>query len=137
SRKRLGVHRFYRSCQTEPLIGSEGAGETKRFCFASTLMSAWPLLSKDAEWCQAQQRYQSTIVRLYVDPTQQSITGRIHKLLLPGKVFFLFILLAISILLAVRHSGVKRHYPDRISRIEVGVLVGAAAMIFFPLMSHA
>lgn len=59
-----------------------------------------------------------------------------HKLLLPGKVFFLFILLAISVMLTFRHSGVKRHYPDRVSRIELCVLVGAAAMIFFPLMSQ-
>src|SRR5690606_33767977 len=96
-----------------------------------------PVLSTDAECCRAQQRYQSTIDNLYLDPTQQSVTGRIHKLLLPGKVFFLFILLAISILLTVRHSGVKQHYPVRIARIEIGVLVGAAAMIFFPLMSQA
>ena len=137
SRKRLGVREFYRSCQAEPLIESAGAKEVKRFCFASTPLSASPVLSTDAECCQAQQRYQSTIDNLYLDPTQQSITGRIHKLLLPGKVFFLFILLGISILLTVRHSGVKRHYPDRIALIEVGVLVGAAAMIFFPLMSQA
>ncbi len=69
-------------------------------------------------------------------PTQQSITGRVHKLLLPGKVFFLFILMAISVMLTFRHAGVKRHYPDRVSRIELCVIVGAAAMIFFPLMSQ-
>ncbi|MCC7252732.1 hypothetical protein [Hyphomicrobium sp.] len=137
SRRRLGVREFYRSCQAEPLIGSDGTEEVKRFCFASTPLSAAPLLSTDAECCHAQQRYQSTIDQLYLDPAEQSVTGRIHKLLLPGKVFFLFILLAISILLTVRHAGVKRHYPDRIGRIEVGVLVGAAAMIFFPLMSQA
>lgn len=137
SRKRLGVREFYRSCQAEPLIGSDSVEEVKRFCFAQTPLSATPILSTDAECCRAQQRFQSTIDRLYLDPAEQSVTGRIHKLLLPGKVFFLFILLAISILLTFRHSGVKQHYPDRIARIEVGVLVGAAAMIFFPLMSQA
>lgn len=137
SRRRIGVREFYRSCQAEPLIEAGTAEETKRFCFASTPLSEAPRLSTDAECCRAQQRFQSTIDRLYVDPTQQSITGRIHKLLLPAKVFFLFLLLAISVLLTLRHTGVKRHYPDRISRIEVSVLVGAAAMIFFPLMSQA
>lgn len=138
SQTRLGVREFYRSCRAEPLIASNDAEEVKRFCFASTPLSDAPPLSTDAECCQAQQRYQSTIDSLYLDPAQQSITGRVHKLLLPGKVFFLFILLAISILLTVRHSGVKRHYPeDQIVRIEIGVLVGAAAMIFFPLMSQA
>lgn len=136
SQKRLGVREFYRSCQAEPLIGSDGTKEVERFCFASTPLSDAPVLSTDAVCCTAQQRYQSAIDKHYVDPVQQSITGRIHKLLLPGKVFFLFILLAISILLTVRHSGVKRHYPEQLSRIEIGVLVGAAAMIFFPLMSQ-
>jgi hypothetical protein len=137
SRNRLGVREFYRSCRAEPLIESDGTQEVKRFCFASTPLTDAPPLSTDAECCQAQQRYQSTIDNLYLDPVQQSVTGRIHKLLLPGKVFFLFILLAISILLTVRHAGVKDHYPDQIARIEIGVLVGAAAMIFFPLMSQA
>ncbi len=137
SRNRLGVHEFYRSCRAEPLIAREETEEPRRFCFASTPLSDAPPLSTDGECCQAQQRYQSAIDRLYLDPSEQSVTGRIHRLLLPGKVFFLFILLAISILLTVRHSGVKTHYPDQIGRIEIGVLVGAAAMIFFPLMSQA
>ncbi len=137
SRRRIGVREFFRSCQAEPLIEAETSEEARRFCFASTPLSAAPRLSTDAECCRAQQRYQSAIDRLYVDPVQQSITGRVHKLLLPAKVFFLFILLAISILLTLRHAGVKRHYPDRISQIELSVLVGAVAMIFFPLMSQA
>ena len=57
-------------------------------------------------------------------------------MLLPSKVFFLFILLAIGILLTVRHDGVLRHYPDKVGRIEAGVLIGAVVMIFFPLMSQ-
>ncbi len=137
SRRRIGVREFYRSCEAEPLIEPGTTEEAKRFCFASTPLSEAPRLSTDAECCQAQRRYQSAIDRLYVDPTQQSITGRIHKLLMPAKVFFLFILLGISALLTLRHSGVKRHYPDRISHIEISVLVGAVAMIFFPLMSQA
>jgi hypothetical protein len=136
SGRRLGVREFYRACQAEPLLEAGTQEEGKRFCFASTKLSDAPRLSTDAECCQAQRRYQSTIDRLYTDPAQQSITGRIHKLLLPTKVFFLFVLLAISILLTLRHSGVKRHYPDQISRIEISVIVGAVAMIFFPLMSQ-
>jgi hypothetical protein len=137
SRNRLGVREFYRSCRAEPLIAHDGTEEPRRFCFASTPLSDAPLLSTDGECCQAQQRYQAAIDRLYLDPSEQSVTGRVHRTLLPGMVFFLFILLAISVLLTVRHSGVKKHYPDKIARIEIGVLVGAAAMIFFPLMSQA
>ncbi|MGE0023327.1 MAG: hypothetical protein AB7S70_06830 [Hyphomicrobium sp.] len=139
SERRLGVRDFYRACQPEPLIESTDKVEPRRFCFASTPYSEKepPHLSTDDECCKAQKTYQKAIDDLYADPAQQSITGRIHKLLLPTKVFFLFILLAISVLLTARHAGVRKNYPEQLWRIEVCVLVGAVAMIFFPLLSQA
>jgi hypothetical protein len=136
SHSRLGLQEFIRKCEAEPLIEADATPERKRFCFASTPISSTPRLSTDAECCRAQIKYQSAIDALYADPAQQSLTGQIHRVLLPLKVFFLFVLLAISVLLTLRHSDVDRHYPDHIARIEVGVLVGAAAMIFFPLMAQ-
>jgi len=137
SERRLGVRDFYRSCQVEPLIENTDKVEPKRFCFASTPLSEAPYLSTDAECCTAQKRYQLAIDNLYADPVQQSITGRVHKLLMPSKVFFLFVLLAISVLLTARHYGVRKLYPQQLWRIEICVLVGAVTMIFFPLMSQA
>ncbi len=137
SHQRLGLKDFVRSCEPEPLIEGESSAERKRFCFASTPLSAQPRLSTDSECCRSQQRFQEAITSLYQNPEQRSKTGLVHVWLLPTKVFFLLVLLAISFLLAIRHDGVTRHYPDLISRIEVGVLVGAVAMIFFPLMSQA
>jgi hypothetical protein len=134
---RLGLRDFVRTCESEPLLEAEPMSERKRFCFASTPLSATPRLSSDAECCRAQQRYQQAIVRLYEAPENRSLTSRVHDLLLPLKVFFMFVLLAISVLLAVRHDGVMRHYPAQIASIEVGVLVGALVMVFFPLMSQA
>jgi hypothetical protein len=52
-------------------------------------------------------------------------------------VFFLLVLGVISILLAIRHRSIAHYYPEHIGRIDVGVVVGAIAMIFFPLMSQA
>lgn len=136
SRQRLGVRDFYRSCEAEPLIEQAAASERRRFCFASTPLSLSPGLSTDAECCEAQQRFQAAIDEKYLVPGQQSLTSEVHNILLPSKVFFLFILLAIGILLTVRHDGVLRHYPDKVGRIEAGVMIGAVAMIFFPLMSQ-
>lgn len=138
ARARLGLKEFVRACEPEPLIESEAAVERRRFCFASTPLAASPRLSTDAECCRAQERFEHTIMRLYeAGEAQHSLTGQVHAWLLPLKVFFMLLLLAISFLLAIRHDGVTRHYPDHINRIEVGVLVGAIAMIFFPLMSQA
>ena len=136
SRQRIGVREFFRSCEAEPLIEAGPTSELRRFCFASTPLSPAPWLSTDAECCEAQQRFQTAIDQKYTVAGQQSLTSKVHNVLLPSKVFFLFILLAIGILLTVRHDGVLRHYPDKVGRIEAGVLIGAVVMIFFPLMSQ-
>lgn len=124
-----------RSCASDPLIEPLPV-EQKRFCFASTPLTSKPRLASDAECCRAQDLYESSVATLHRDEANRSITGQVLATLLPAKVFFLLILFAISVLLALRHAGVARHYPDDVARIEVGVLVGAVAMMFFPLMSQ-
>jgi hypothetical protein len=137
SRSRLGLKDFVRSCELEPLIENAALGERKRFCFASTPLAPAPRLATDAECCRAQQRYAQTIMQLHGPAANRSVTALVHGWVLPLKVFFLFVLLAISALLALRHRKVECMYPRLLARIELGVLVGALAMVFFPLMSQA
>jgi hypothetical protein len=61
----------------------------------------------------------------------------VHAWLLPFKVFFLLVLLAISMLLVLRHKAIERHYKGSMARIEFGVIVGTAAALLFPFMSQA
>jgi hypothetical protein len=137
SRSRLGLKDFVRGCELEPLIENAALGERKRFCFASTPLAPAPRLATDAECCRAQHRYAQTILQLHGPAANRSVTALVHGWVLPFKVFFLFVLLAISALLALRHKKVEWMYPRLIARIELGVLVGAVAMVFFPLMSQA
>jgi hypothetical protein len=137
SETRLGLREFVRKCAKEPLIELPLQPEAKRFCFASTPLTESPRLSTDAECCRAQNALQNHIIDLYKDPSQRSATSTIHAALLPLKVFFLLVLGVISILLAIRHRSIAHYYPEHIGRIDVGVVVGAIAMIFFPLMSQA
>ena len=51
--------------------------------------------------------------------------------------FFLLLLLAISVLLVLRHKSIEQHYKGNMARIEFGVIVGTAAALFFPFMSQA
>lgn len=136
SHQRLGLKEFVRSCEVETLLEPSTGGELKRFCFASTPLTSTPRLTTDAECCRAQQRFRQAIADTYAKPQSRSLTGVVHAALLPSKMMFMLVLLAISVLLAARHGGVVRHYPDHLLRIEVGVLVGAFAMLFFPLMSQ-
>lgn len=141
SRQRFGLADFVRTCKKEPLIAFVASSRPNRFCFASTPLpegsqSTPPELTSDDDCCRAQESYQSAITQLYQPEAQRSKTGQLHKMMLPAKVFFLLVLLAISILLALHHNNVTKHYSKHISRIEISVLVGAFAMLFFPLMSQ-
>jgi hypothetical protein len=68
------------------------------------------------------------------------MTAATHAALLPLKVFFLLVVLLISVLLAVHHKKLESEesrYRKNMLRIEVGLLVGSIGMLFFPLMSEA
>jgi hypothetical protein len=137
SHARMGLRDFIRRCEPEPLIEASATIEQKRFCFASTPLSDRPPLTSTAECCQSQRKLQEAISTLAGTGDKRSLTGRVHAVLLPFKVFFLLLLGAIGMLLAVRYKSVAQHYPHELGRIELGVLVGAGAMLFFPLMSQA
>ena len=136
SSARLGLKDFVRHCEADPLIGSAKLPGPERFCFASTPLSAKPMLSTTADCCRAQARMKDAILELSGPSSQRSYTALVHALLLPFKVFFLLLLAVIGGMLALRYRGVAHYYPKQIGRIDLGVVVGAAAMIFFPLMSQ-
>jgi hypothetical protein len=139
SQSRTGLAELSRNCSKDPLILSSPPNqpEQKRFCFASTPLRAPFVLSTDEECCQAQRAFVAAVNNMAGAPTDRSMAGLMHMALLPLKVFFLLMMLAISILLAVRRSAVEKYYGHQLRGIERGVLIGAAAMIIYPIMSHA
>lgn len=137
SRSRLGLHDFVATCTADTLMEPSPEPERKRFCFAASPLNEKPPLLSVADCCRAQIRLQDTISGYVSKPGNVSLTSAAHAALLPFKVFFLLMLAVISLLLAVRHRSVARHYPDDINMIDLGVVVGAIAMVFFPLMSQA
>ena len=144
SRNHLGLAGFNRDCSVtaaDPLIEPSQQAQAKRFCFASTpLTAAPPVLQSDTECCKAQALLVSTVRDYYSQPSERSMTAATHAALLPLKVFFLLVVLLISVLLAVHHKKLESeesHYKKHMLRIEVGLLVGSISMLFFPLMSEA
>jgi hypothetical protein len=132
----FGLKDFIRQCGTDPLIEASSTVEPRRFCFASTPLTSKPVLSTTDECCRAQTKLKDTILALSGPADQRSYTGRVHGLLLPLKVFFLLLLAAIGILLALRYKAVAHYYPNHINRIDLGVVVGAISVLMFPLMSQ-
>jgi uncharacterized membrane protein (DUF485 family) len=138
SQARFGLTDLARTCRFDPLL--EPAPETvqrKRFCFPSTPLREGAPLATDAECCAAQRAFVQSIRQMHAPPEQRSLTGRMHHWMLPGKIFFMLVLLVISVLLAVRWKALDTHYRGYMPGIERGVLVGAAAMVIYPVMSHA
>ena len=140
-RERLGDLR--RDCQTDPLIEDNRAEEPKRFCFVTAKYSPEPhvlapQLLADPACCQAMQRFETEVRTLYeADPGNRSHLDRLQPLTLGLKVFFLLVVLAISILLAARRARILSDYPSVAHRIDRGVLIGTVAMLFLPFMNHA
>jgi hypothetical protein len=137
SQSRWGLGDFIRSCDRDEFLESTTGPERKRFCFASTRPTASPPLQNDAECCRAQQRLSTAISENFGHPGRRSLTSMAHALTLPMKVFFLLVLLTISILLVTWHRGMEANYRATARRIEFSVIVGTAAVLFFPFMSQA
>ncbi|MEO1264845.1 MAG: hypothetical protein AAFV26_03970 [Pseudomonadota bacterium] len=137
SQRRIGLSEFVRDCKTDNLIEQRPVDSRKRFCVATTPLSPAPELIDDAQCCRAQEALVSTIETLYRAPANRSMTGRVHALLLPAKIFFFLVLLSISLLLTWRFKEIAKHYARRMTHIEIGLIIGTVATLFFPLMSQA
>lgn len=131
SETRPGMSQFVRNCDPDPLIETPPEQLSRRYCFVSrTLVDA-------ATCCQAQKQLGLAIRDMYTEEANRSLTVKVHKALLPFKIFFLLVVFMIALLLAVRRGGIKEHYGPWIRKIQRGVLIGAVAMLFFPIMNLA
>ena len=99
SQTHLGLAEFVRNCDRDVLLEGTPGPESKRFCFASTPLSPTPPLQSDADCCRAQERLTAAISTQVAHQERRSLTAKVHAWLLPLKVFFLLLLLAISVLL--------------------------------------
>jgi hypothetical protein len=141
SQTRIGLSDLTRNCNTDPWIGTDGTeAKKRRFCLASTPLphsNAAAVLTTDAECCKAQEAFRTAMTSFHAPPENRSVTGKVHQALLPLKVFFLLVLLTISVLLAVRWGSLERHYKAFLPGLEKGVLIGGGAMVLYPIMAHA
>jgi hypothetical protein len=140
-RERLGD--LKRDCQPDPLIEADDTSRPRRFCFVTAKYSPDPRalaphLLDDTACCRAMQRFETEVRTLYqADPGNRSLLDRLQPVTLGLKVFFLLVVLAISILLAARRARILSDYPAFAHRIDRGVIIGTVAMLFLPFMNHA
>ena len=144
SQSRIGLGDLARNCRPDTLKDPQpGTIAAKRYCFASTVLPSdintvdEAHRSTDTQCCAAQSQFTEGVRRLHDQPGGRSLTAHVHTTLLPFKIFFALVLFVISVMLAVRRVAMETHYPGYLRAIERGVLVGAIAMVVFPVMSHA
>jgi hypothetical protein len=141
SQSRIGLSDLARNCRPDKL--KDPPAGPKRYCFTATVLPADIDATTeqhrltDADCCAAQARFTSAVKQMHDSPGGRSLTSIVHTTLLPFKIFFALILIVISVLLAVRHKTMVAKYEGLMPGIERGVLVGAAAMVIYPVMSHA
>jgi hypothetical protein len=131
SQNSIGLAPFARACSQSPLIEPPSSQTAQRYCFVSGKLT-------DADTCCAAQRDFNAVLReLYATQANRSMLDAVHRITLPVFVFFMLILLAIGGLLVMRRTTVDTFYSDWVVRLERGVILGALAMIIWPLANHA
>jgi hypothetical protein len=131
SSHRLGLSPFVRECVTDLLMELPPEQVQPRHCFVTkTKLTA-------AQCCIAQKQFTDDLTKLYESERgNHSVTGLVHAKLLPMKIFFLLMILAIGILLALWRRTIDKHYQSYTGHIERGLLIGALAMLLWPVSNH-
>lgn len=126
---RLGLSKFARSCLVDPMLELPEEMEKERYCFAAGAKL------KGMPCCEAQKRLREEATRL--QSTQRSLSGRFDQMVfLPLKIFFVLVVVVIAGLLAVWREQLDYYYRDLVPPIERGVIVGAVAMLLWPVMDY-
>lgn len=133
SQNRLGLGAFGRDCSVmdDPFLPPPESFTEPRYCFASGRMAS------GAECCTAQANVREHMREMYAPTQNRALTGKVHEWVLPFIIFFLLMLFVIGLMLVVRRRALDEYYGKYLNRLERGVLVGAFAMLFWPLSNHA
>jgi hypothetical protein len=131
AQRRVGLSKFARNCQPDALLEIPEEMQKERYCF--------PAKGKltGTQCCEAQTRFADTVARMQADLAQRSLTGALDGILfLPLKIFCVLVVVAIAICLAIWRDAMDVHYLELVPAVERGVIIGALAMLFWPLMDY-
>jgi hypothetical protein len=128
ARKRVGLSKFARNCDSDTLLEAPEEMNKVRYCFPAQA----PL--KGAECCAVQKSATEAVTQLY--RTRPSISATYDAIFLPMKIFFVLVIVAIAGLLAIWRNRLDEHYGELVPRLERSIIVGAFAMLFWPAMDY-
>jgi len=132
-----------RKCGRDPLIEQLIAPAPRRYCFVTAKYSKdadslRASLLNDDDCCKALNRFETDARNVHqASPDHRSLLDKVQNETLGLKIFFLLVVLIISVLLAFRRPRIVAEYGAYAHRIDRGVLIGTIAMLFLPFMNHA
>ena len=128
--RRMGLSEFARDCSVDDLLPPPAAFKEERFCF--------PALRNlpGRECCDAQMRLRSDVAALRNNPRTRSEAAGYDAIFLPFKVFFITVMLVVALMLAIWRNRIDALYGPQVPAIERGVIIGAIAMLFWPIMDY-
>jgi hypothetical protein len=130
SPSRLGLSEFARSCTRDKLLPATAIFKEERYCFPAMRM-----LSGDA-CCTAQRRFKDDVGALSANPRTRSQAADLDIIFMPFKVFFIVVMIVVALMLAVWRNKMDTHYKSKVPSIERGIMIGAIAMLFWPIMDY-
>jgi hypothetical protein len=131
AQERVGLSKFARNCKPDGLLERPEEMSRKRHCFPAN-----DLLDGE-DCCKAQVAFARTVSQLQADPATRSLSAFYDAtILLPLKIFFVLLVLAIGLLLTAWRNRIEVLYADKIPAIERGVIIGATAMLLWPAMDY-
>lgn len=128
--KRNTISDFARACKPDPFLEEPTANRSIRHCFpAGQKLSA-------SECCKVQEQFAGHVTRQWSGSVTRSRAAELDVYLLPFKVFFVIVLIVIGILLTFWRRKLDELYGSHIPALERGVVIGAIAMLFWPVMDY-
>jgi hypothetical protein len=127
---RVGLSKFARSCETDPMLETPEELEKERYCFPAGARL------KSAACCEAQKSFADEVARLQADPAQRSLAAVYDAVFMPLKIFFVLLVIGIGLLLSAWRDKIDVLYRESIPIVERGVIIGAFAMLFWPAMDY-
>lgn len=131
AQKRVGLSKFARSCSKDAYLEEPDEMKYQRFCFpAQKNLDGYAC-------CAVQKSFSARVDSLHADLAQRSMIATYDRVFMPLKIFFVVIIIAIGILLAMWRDKVDEHYGKYVPAMERGLIIGALAMLFWPAMDYA
>ncbi len=131
SLERIRISPFIRDCTPDPLMEGTAERAAERYCFPSgTKLDA-------NRCCRVKRAFAEEVLTLWANPATRSRAAEIDRYLLPFKAFFIIVIVLIGFLLIAWKRTLREHYGKNLIAMERGLQIGAAAMLFWPVMDYA